>query len=282
MEGAVIAKELHSLLSKMKDEEIEVSEKDGAFFVKGKKTKSAINMYSEIKLPVDEIELTEDWEDLSEDFNEAISFNLFSISKDRGMPILNYAHLIDDRVESTDNYRITAYRTDIAIADELFISYSVIVELIKYNMTHYQTSDNWIHFKDKNDLVFSCRTIADKYPDLIPHLKVEGEKVKLPKTITEMIERCRVFTAGSKAADEVMKVILFDGKFAISAKSSAGWIKESEKIRYSGDKISFKVNPGFLIQILSHQSRVTVGESKLKFTTDKMEHAILLLAEDED
>jgi hypothetical protein len=280
IEGAVKATELLKLLAKIKTEEIDISKKDNQFLVKTKKIKATIKLSIDPKLPFGEVEPKKNkWKNLPEDFNTALSFNLFSTAKLRATPILTYLHVCGDIVESTDNYRITTYKMSDSIADTLLISYDSVIELLKYVVTKYQKNDNWIFFKDASGLVFSCRTIADEYPNISQFIDVEGPKIKLPKNIIDLIERSQIFS-NTDIENEKVRITIEDGLFTISAKGDHGQIEEHAKIKYSGETSTILINPKFLKQIAERQTRMIIGESKLKFKTSKMQHVIMLISED--
>ena len=48
-------------------------------------------------------------------------------------------------------------------------------------------SDNWIHFRTKEDAVFSARTFnGDRFPDVSQHIEIKGEKVEFPKQVIDI------------------------------------------------------------------------------------------------
>jgi len=113
IEGAVVAKELHGILKRMKGETVETSLKEDELILSSGKFRSGLRFNRDLRLPLEMYQEEEEWEwsPLPSDFLQAVSFVQFSVSQDPSYPILNCIYVHEDCVDATDNYRIIRYRT---------------------------------------------------------------------------------------------------------------------------------------------------------------------------
>jgi DNA polymerase III sliding clamp (beta) subunit (PCNA family) len=281
--GAVKAEELYKLLGKLKKDEIEVEITDNEILLTSGKAKAGLTLQQEITLPLDEIEIGA-WKKLPdpEEFKKALSFVLFSVSKDMSRPVLTCIH-IDEAgyVEACDNQRLARYQIKkLPINIPLIPAFS-INELLKYDFTHVCLSKvkGWAHFKTKEGTIFSCRTLAESYgdfPDVSHLLEIEGKEITFPKTINEILDRAIIFAKQDFAMDENITINIKNKKIQIRAEGPSGWFEEQANIRYSNAPISFAINPNFFKDIINQSSSCIVGEKCLKFIGGNWEHVVMV------
>jgi DNA polymerase III sliding clamp (beta) subunit (PCNA family) len=278
--GAVKAEELYKLFGKLKKDEIEIEITDNEILLTSGKAKAGLTLQQEITLPLDEIEMGA-WKKLPdpEEFKKALSFVLFSASKDMSRPIFTCTHI--DKVgyvEACDNQRLAKYQIKKLPVDIPLIPATSINELLKYDFTRICLSKGkgWVHFKTKEETIFSCRCFPGDFPDTSHLLEVEGKEITFPKTINEILDRAIIFAKQDFAADETIIVNIKDKKIQIRAEGPSGWFEEQANIRYSDEPIVFMINPNFFKDIINQSSSCIVGERCLKFTGENWEHIILL------
>ena len=279
-EGAVQAAEFLKLLNKTPDTEIDLEATDAGLVVKSKKYTATIKLAAKILLPIDKLDIPDKWSKLPSDFAKAVGFCLFSVSTDMTKPALTCIHAFDNRVESTDNYRLTIRKFDKKYFKEpLLIPANAAKELTSFNATQYSAADGWIHFSTDDDVVFSCRTYLElAFPILekVIELKNPGE-LKFPADVEEALERTSIFSASALQIEQHITVSLDDKLLTLEGSGDAGKIKETARVRYKGDPCSFKINPGFLSTILKLKSTALVGDSKLRFDDDTFTHVVALM-----
>ena len=279
IEGAVKASEFHKLISKLKDTEIELTQEKGEIRVKGKRTRAGISMESEISMPLDEIQPPEKWDKLPKDFGDAVSFCLFSVSTDMTKPILRCLSVKGSRIISSDDFRITKHRIK-KIAKEFLIPGSVARQLIPYKPVKYAIVEGWLHFKNEEGVIFSCRTYQEKYPNVTKFLDVEGVEVVLPKKLPAILERAGIFTKTKFEQDSCVKILIKKGKIIVKGKGDSGWMRESCNIKYKGEPVEFIINHEFFAQTLELLRKATIGDTSLKLTGDRFVHVVRLIAEE--
>ena len=129
--GAVHAENLYSLLSKIKEEGVEVEQVENELLFSGIKTKfkSGIVCETEIKLPISEIKIPDRMRKIPDGFLEAIKFTSVSVSQDASRPELTCIHFTSEYIESCDNFRLTRYQLKGFPVKNLSISFRLIQEL---------------------------------------------------------------------------------------------------------------------------------------------------------
>lgn len=273
--GVIRAEMFFSYLNKNKDESIELNIEENELCVIGEKSKAGFKLEKEISLPLPEIE-TEGWKKLPEGFIDAIKLCLFTISKDLSRPILTCVHINSKQIESSDNMRVTKTELKSNIKNML-IPNKAAVELVKYPIIEYLQKDNWLRFKTKEDLVFSCRTYPDNFPDTSKVWECKGEKIKLSLNMKEVIERAAIFTKQESKLDEEIELIMDENKMQIKAIGDHGWFKEEIRVkRTSKDEKHIKVNPGFLIEAIERLRDCTIGDVSALFEGENIQHIIRL------
>lgn len=286
--GAVKAEELIKLLNKLKVKELEVEFKENELSVKSKSAKAGITMESEISLAVDEIGIPKkkDWIDLPKNFVEGLKFCMFSASTDSTKPVLTCLRLKGKYITSCDNYRLTKFdmgkKGKVAFAEEVLLPSRAAKELIRHKAYQIAVTGSWVHFKigkvDGGDVVFSCRGLKGKYPNVKKLLDVEGFEITLPEKTKAILDRAGIFASGDFNQDTQVELTLKDGKMHIFGKGDAGWFKERTKIDYDGKEFSFVIHPEFLSDTLDLLNKVTVGEGALKLEGEKFVHVVCLIA----
>lgn len=266
--GAVLANELLGLLNKTNQPKLDIINIDGGVSITAGKFKASIKIASEITLPVDEISEFGSFSDLPKDFIEALKFCLFSCSKDMTKPALTCIHAIDDRLESTDNFRITVkYFDEYAyFVNPILVPFEAAKALIKFNVIEYACNKGWLHFRTKEGTVFSCRTYENiKYPDVSRFMDMEGEQLNLPNDLPDVINRAMVFSTTKFHTDERITVLIQKGKLVVKSWGDAGWFEEFCKIRYKGKDKKFEIHPEFFSDIAKLCPVMEIGHDRLRF-----------------
>lgn len=281
VEGAVLAKQFHTLLNRTTADEIELSTKENELRMKAGRVNAGIKLQSEITLPIDGLGDVQDFKPLPANFKEGIAFCLFSCSTDMSSPALTCLHVMEDFVESTDNLRITVFDLDAAIDDDLLIPSAAARILCKYNPVEYAMSQGWLHFKCKDGTIFSTRTFDLDYVDVSAHVEDRGGlKIELPNNLKEILERAEVFSKAEMDSDSSVQITLSDGLVKVRGENDAGWIEEESRVRFKGQFGPFEVTPEFLREMLDKKTVVTIDEGVMRFQGDGFIHVVCLLAGD--
>jgi DNA polymerase III sliding clamp (beta) subunit (PCNA family) len=273
-EGAVPAKEFLALITKVKAEEIALTVNKGELLLVGSKAKAGLRLEEDITLPLEDVGDPEDWCELPSSFNKAVGFCLFSASKDDSKAILQNIHIKGQFVESCDNYRITRYDMGKSanFVDALLIPAVAAKDIISHEPTFFAETDGWLHFRNDDDVTYSCRTAKADYPDFTPFLKSDGVELSFPPTLPEIMDRADVMSDGMRVS-----IILEEDFLTVCTENESGWFEESIEAKYKGADVEFEIQPIFIKEILKYKGTAFINEKTLCFESDNFKHVVQLL-----
>ncbi len=195
LDGAVKAKELYSLISKFKVEEIEVEEIDGAWKFKAGPAKAELSLLeSTIMEKVNTLSLDSlRWKVLPTNFLNGLSLCLFTGNNTN----LSGVYIDGKDMFSTDENRINWYGLSKNMPT-FWISDSAVAELIRLeDLIEYSLGEAWVHFRTKDGTTFSVKVLHHaNYPvDRLRELVAEHEREQgdighqLPAELAAAVER---------------------------------------------------------------------------------------------
>lgn len=280
--GAVQAQPLLAILRKLQEEEIEI-ETDAEFFrVKGKRRTAGIRMEQEVLLPIDSVDEPGEWKALHDDFSDAISIVQECAGKDESQFWVTCIHLHPKWVEACDNFQITRYKLKTGLTGPTLVRSSSIKHIISLGMTEFSETESWLHFRNPDGLVFSCRRYVEDFPDMSRFLECAGQEVALPKGLGEAVEKAEIFSSENADSNQV-RVELRPGKLKIKGTGVSGWYSETKKMRYDGKPMSFLITPKLLLEITKrhNECQIDAGAERLKVDGGKFTYVACLGKEDE-
>jgi len=273
---------LFALLYKIKEETLTfTTTKKEILLGIGKKAKAGLAFSQKIKLPLNKIDKNQKWIPVPKRLIKALDFCTFSVSKDHSKPLLACIHVKGDKVESTDNFRISQYILD-EKCPEFILPGDAVKHLKKLPVVKYCVGKSWVHFLTSDDAVFSCRIFNQVYPDTSRVTSISGKKMRFPEEIKEGVEKAVIFCEKEDGANNLMVDITLDkNSLTITGKGKVGWFKETTKARYVGERISFRINSKFLLDILEKTRicNIDYKAKKISFKTSEWIHLFLLLVE---
>jgi hypothetical protein len=266
VEGAILAENLYKFLTKIKKEEITLELAGNEILLTSEKAKAGLLLQTEIKLPLDEeVSQKGKWYPLPVHLVPGLAFCMTVCSRDMSRPVLTCIHVNKaGYLEASDSYRIVRYQIEEEMPIETFlIPAMAAVEVVKLKPVKITGGKGWVHFKNENNTILSCRIYEEKYPTTKGFYTNEGVRVILPKTTEEMLARAQVFSKREHVLDEWISVTIENHVFKIESRSDTGWFNETSKIKFEGDVINFDITPYLLKGILAE----TRG---FKYTSDKL------------
>lgn len=274
--GAVKASEFYSLIDKITVDEMEIFQESGQFKIEAGNLEAAINIQEQHAVPLINVKGLKGWMDLPGNFSDAIEFCTFSASKDMTKPVLTCLFIIDNKVYSSDRFRVTRFKLDDNVGESFLLKESSAKILKSYNPTHYLPKNDWIHFKNKDDVYFSSRVTLGEYPDLDQYFVTRGTRINLPDDLKSIIDRVQIMTNSDFKQDLNIKIEIIKGKITCKGEGDLGYVKESTKTSYDGKDITFKIHPIFLKDILETLNELIVTQNSLLFKGDGFDHIISL------
>ncbi len=277
--GAVAAKPLLSLIEKYPDEEVDISAGDGKLIIKGLAKSSKIIMEQEVLLAIDAVEEPGEWKPLPPEFEEAVKL-VASCASNNVELVLNSVHIHPKWIEAHDNYQITRYKIKIGIEKPFLVRSGSLKHVCQLGMTEFSESEAWLHFKNADGLILSCRRFIDEYVDMTKFLDVKGETVVLPTGLEEAVKRTQVFSEENE--NKNVRVQLRAGKCKITGEGVTGSHSELKKLRYTGPELDFLVSTAMLLELPKRGNECVVTTNRLAVTGGKWRYVATLHANGEE
>ncbi len=271
LEGAVPSRELLGLLRKLSEDEIELKVDGGELKIAGTGRKAGIRMDAEIVLLLDAVEKPGKWRKLPEDFWEAIVTASHCASTDGSQEILMCLYLTPTHVEATDSFQLIRCKTESGL-ENVLLKAVALRSIANMGLIGISGTENWVHFRDKGSLILSCRKCEGQFPNLDLHIKVEGTKTSLPKGIGESISKATLFSGEMMFAESLLRIDLQPGKMRLCGQGPNGWYKETSKVDYGGDSVSFAIAPNLLLDISRRADSCIIGKGCIKVATESFEY----------
>lgn len=284
--GAVRAEELRGILGKMRDEEIEISVKAQELQFRAKNKRGGLPLQAEIRLPIQNAELPDEWFPLPGNFMEAVKLAQYSAATTNTRPVLCAVHAKGNVVEAADGIRLTQCSLDGDLNQDLLIPTRSTKHLIKYPFVKFHKAPAWMHFATESGTIFSCRTMDGTFPDTAKVMHIEsGVELTFPEGVTDALQRASTFTGGFIRVKNIEAYFLEvkvdpKGYVLITAQGDKGWFRERIPMEgFSGeDVVAFRVHPDFLASILSKIRNVIIGDRSMRFDGDGFVHVVALMA----
>lgn len=284
--GAIEADQLYKFLSKIKADDkgnIDLSmNEDHEIVVKSGRSKAGLTLQAEITLPLQEEDFVEryEWAELPEDFTKFLGIAMSSCGKDMSKAILTCVHINEEGfIEGADNYRFTfCSLSDKLLCKTFLLPATSAVNVVKIDPIEIAEGKGWIHFRNSDDTIISCRIMADKYPDTREVFEIKGKTIILPSSTGQVLDRAMIFSKRDHALDESVDVSIADRILKVRAESDSGWFEEEVNIKYTDDPVTFRITPYLLKSILSETTEFTLSndKSRLKFQGEGWEYVTLL------
>jgi DNA polymerase III sliding clamp (beta) subunit (PCNA family) len=285
LECAVQATPFLSLLRKLPEDEIDLEVSKGELIVNGKNRKAGILMDADVTLTkvIEERcgKRPKNWESLHEDFNDAVSIVQQCAGKDQNEFWSTCVHLAPKYMEAYDNYHLTRYKLKTGVSTHRLVRATSIAHISSMGMMKIAESDEWLHFQNPSELVFSCRHHpADDYPNITSLIDVSGTRTVFPKGLADAAERALIFS-NENVDDNLVTVELRTGKLRLRGQGVSGWFTEVKRIKYNGKPISFLISPALLIELTKRHNECEVTKESLKVDGNKFVYISCLQQLDE-
>ena len=271
IKGAVQAAPLIALLHKLPEETLTIRQTEGELRIKGKRRTAGIRMESEIALAIDDVEVPKKWRSLPEEFTDAIELIHECCSKDASLYILTCIHITPTGLEATDNYQLARYDLDVPTKSGFLVRKDSIKHITGLNMTHISETTHWVHFKNRDSLIMSCRRTADSssFPEIAKTIKaVKGVKMVFPQGMVDSLDKAEVFSAESTEENTIL-IELIKGKLRLTGEGTLGWYSEIKAVDYTGPGLKFRASPSLMLKLLKRNKNCQVTESRLKAESER-------------
>jgi len=267
LDGVIKAEELYKFLGKVKSKEFDVVVTDTEIVMKAGRSKVGFAMTKELLLPLDEeISQKEDWENLPANFLTACKFAASTASTDMSDPKITCVNIkADGTIEATDNYRLIIWKLDEEMPIETVLIPAVsIKEVVRLQPTQVAQGTGWIHFKNTEGTVISCRVFDEGFVNVGNiNTSIKGKQITFPKEIVEVLSKAQIFSQEKKQDGSV--TLTFKGRrILVQSESESAWFKEN--LPFDEDvEFVFSITPYLLKDILNETMQCTVSKGMLRF-----------------
>jgi DNA polymerase III sliding clamp (beta) subunit (PCNA family) len=256
---AVESDEILELLDKTKTDKVTIEVTDDYLLLHAGKANAGFKLV-QVDFPVDVAMFDNvEWQELPDDFQMAIKFAAMSASDDLTNPILNCVSIKPDgTVSGTNNFRLSNWvlKSELPIEDTLIPADSVL-KILTIKPTSFVTDNDWVHFKNDEGVIASCRVVYETFPDVSKALsKVKGgELIMFPDDIIDILKRAEVFTDDEKIAQTITITRKRNYLIIDSESDAKGFFKERIVMDSESADFSFMINPLFLKDILKQSKK---------------------------
>lgn len=277
--GAVEGETFYKLISKYGANKITIKIEGSEMVIIKGRSEARLAFDNEIECPIDLF--VDDWKELPEDFIEAINIASYTTGKDYTDMRTVCIHLKEGVCESSDSYRITVFQMKEAIQDELFIPNDILTFFNRSKPIEYSLKENWVYYQDLDGTIIAHRlpTFEGKYPDLKEKISglTDFHKIELPEKLYDSLDRAGIFLEGKFEGDKFVSITCEEGVLSLQSKNIGKAYKESMRIDFS-NKVSFEINPAFLMQMMEKANVVEINDSIIKIQADKCLYVAALTA----
>jgi len=267
-EAAIPAKPFTELLRKLAEETVNIIWKDGYLEVSGKNKKAKIRGEAEIALPFDTVEDADSWAALEPDFAEAVGIVESCASNDDSSFVLTCVHIMPDYIEACDNFQVCRYPIKTGLTEECLVRHAALRSLAGLGIIEIGASQSWLHFRNSDGLVLSCRRWVEDYQELGGLLEWSGDKVTLPPGLDEAVSKAEVFSAEDAENNNVC-LKLNSGKMSIIGEGQFGKYQERKTVAYDGPDMEFLIAPKLLAAIGKRATDCELMPGRLKIDAGK-------------
>lgn len=265
--GAIRAQTLYDFLSKVKMDEVEILEEESQIVIKSERNKAGFSLERDVTLPIEEIGEIGDWQGLPGDFIEALKLCVPCCAKDH--PTLSGIHACSEFLEASDGYQLIRHQLGGSIPMEFLLPVGAAGELIGYDVREIAEGKGWVHFRTVDGVVFSSRTLQNKFPNVDNILNMEGTFFVFPKAFASALEKASVFAAESldkgTHTSPTVTIEIANGTVRVSSKNDHSWFEGEASAEYEGDAIKFGIGINFLSGSLDRLRNCLIGSDRVKF-----------------
>lgn len=274
---AVLADDLVALLSKIPDDQVDISLKGEQLIVKGKRKRAGLTIQQEILLPYDEVPAPDKFSKAKGDLLTHIKMAAQVCDANANNFRTSHIYIAPDRVQATDRFRFLNIQTDTGL-EETLLPADTVGLLGNIDITHTSVNDGWLFLKSgKEDLYALCCAQGSYFEqsDLEGILALEdGHEITLSPDIQTALTRASVMAEAGSNRDA--KITLADNSIIIRTQKTSGWYEEKQKVKYAGDELKVTVSVALFSDILSKTNVATINDEKIKMVKDNIEFVVAL------
>jgi hypothetical protein len=262
VKGAVQSNALLGMLRRMTEETISVRQSKSEFQIKSEAKRRWVALRMEAGIMGSPAEEPGKWRKVNAELMEAFRLVWPFASKDDSESELTHVHVNKTFVESCDNHQAIRYRVKTGMRQPILVHRESIRHAVSTGVTEVSESEAWIHFRDSDGLMLSCRRYVEKFPDLGPILEAAGKPLTLPDGLDEAVGCAQVLSSEDSDSNEVV-VRLEPGQLLLKSHGPSGKFKEITDASYDGEPLEFSAAPHLLTEVIKRTNVCQVAPGRL-------------------
>lgn len=280
--GVIKADKLIDILRKLQEDELDVDVEDNKLIILGMRKDVELVLQKDIQLPIDKLDSPNEWNPLPGDFSEALTMVSQCCSRDKSLFMLTCINITDKWLESCDNTQVIRYKMKLKLPTSALVRGESVKHVVQLDVTEFSETGAWLHFRNPAGVVIACRKFVFDYKDLSGPLTVDGgTRAILPKGLVEAADRAEVFSSDGNDSNKIL-VELKPGKLLVRGQGASGQYRESKKVEYKGEPLSFRVAPKLLKEICTKHNECELTKNRLKVKGEKFTYVVCLSAAEPD
>lgn len=279
--GAVPAKPLLEQLRRWKEESVALEPKDGQLVMTGRKRQRArFRMESEVTLPVKLVERPESWTNLHASFGDALDV-VRSCAADAGGQTteINFVHVHPKWVEAWDTVQLCRWRIKTGVKEPALIRKESARHVASLGMNRIAETQGWIHFRNEEGLVLSCRRYVERFTDLGQFLEVNGKSMKLPRGLESAIDKAKVFSEENPS--KMIAVRVAKGEMTVFGEGTSGGFEKPMPVDWTGADLDFLMSPVILAELAKRHPECSVSKDRIKAEGERFRYVTVLTLPDQ-
>jgi hypothetical protein len=225
------------------------------------------------------------WSDLPKDFLTALDWCKFSVSKDISIKPHTCLKVLNNKVLSTDSFRISRFVMEEDMGITALIPKEAVPILSSFpDATEFGViGESWFCIRNpKTEMMCGVRLVIGDLPEKIESFfDKEGETIKLPEGLKELIKRSGKFVEGVSEESKVIDILIKKGEIKCKGIKSTGYFEQKNDLEYDGPDMGFLVVPALFEQILDKVQTVSLCENFLSFKVGPFNHLMVVNASSE-
>lgn len=283
---SVAADAMLKVLSRAKkDKDLEVWLHEGNLCFKGKQTNLKLPTETQSKGALEMIEaigqqnLVEEMIPVPSDFIQGLDLCRFSCSKDDTSDNFHCVCIKENKLQSCDEWRLSQFIMESEMTEpgeQVLLPAATIKELLDYQVHEFAIREGWMHLLCDDGAVFSAVTSSGEFQDIEDAIESqeEGNVLKLPKELTEVLDDAALMAEGAKSAEKEVRITIKDGKLeCFSSSKDLGELTKTIEMDTT-EEAEFTINPYFLKEVMKHLQKIELNSSVAMFKTENFIHII--------
>lgn len=278
LQGAIKAEELYGLLSKLNNAEINLELDEKELKLKCGRVRAGLKIEKEINLPIkDEINIKK-WSKLPDPdtFNRNLKLCMHVCATDITQHKLTCVNITKNgNMHGSDSYRLIQCKGGKLPVKGFLLPANLVNEIVKLYPEKISLNSSWVHFKNSDGVIISCRIINETYLEqerideiLSMH---EETQIEFPSKIDDMLNRVSEFAKRDSVFDEQVEVHIKEGKLLMRSETEGtkSWIEEKGRVKSDFD-VSFNITPTLFRDILKQTQVCELDKetNKAKFSAE--------------